>query len=245
MGAKEHVVTSQGHDIGTLKSVDGDMVHLRGKDYWLPIAAIETIEEQEVRLRPDYDFLGGPDTRGRTKGFVSGATRLALLGLIARTAYTYRDERKRHQLMSKAKDLTEKAKTELNRAKSEINKMKAKTNGGGMSHASMTSTTMPSSGPSTRPFSSLDLSNRSVSQKETELIAEVTKAFPDATVRTDAIGVHKPDGGEVGTLRITVDERASSDIELSRLEMSSESAEVMAQEMIASLRSQMPAQKSP
>ena len=57
---KESVVTSQGREVGKLKAVEGDLVHLQGKDYWVPVSAIETIEEKEVRLRSDYDYLGGP-----------------------------------------------------------------------------------------------------------------------------------------------------------------------------------------
>ena len=44
------------------------------------------------------------------------------------------------------------------------------------------------------------------------------------------------------TLRFTVDERASSDIELTRLASRGASAEVLAQEVIADLRSQLPSE---
>ena len=122
--------------MGKLKAVEGDLVHLQGKDYWVPVSAIETIEEKEVRLRSDYDYLGGPKQGGKSMGVVSGMARLALLGMLAKAAYAYRDERKRKELVSKAKDIAEKAKTEINKAKS-------KNNGGGSNWTpppSMTST---------------------------------------------------------------------------------------------------------
>ena len=70
--------------------------------------------------------------------------------------------------------------------------------------------------------------------------AITTPIYQTSTYVQDAVGVHKADGNEVGTLRISVDERASSDIELNRLETSTESAEVLAHELIMDLRSQLP-----
>lgn len=227
--AKDHVVTSSGREVGKLMSLQDDLVHLKGKDYWLPASAIEYVDDEAVRLREDYDYLGGPQP-GKSRGVMSGATRLALLGLIARTAYTYRDETKRKKLVSKAKELTERAKAELNRAKTEMEKARSK-------GAKMDAGSLQSSIPA---FSTLDLSDRTVGVMELEVTAKVTQAFPENTVRTEAIGVHKADGSEVGTLRFTVDERASSDIELNRLESDGASAEVMAQEVIANLRAQLP-----
>src|SRR5262245_2886851 len=95
--AREHVFTSQGQDVGELVSLKDDFVHLRGKDYWLPVSAIESVDSEEVRLRSDYDYLGGPQSGSKTRFVVSNATRMAILGMIARAAYSYRDERKRTQ----------------------------------------------------------------------------------------------------------------------------------------------------
>ena len=248
---KESVVTSQGREVGKLKAVEGDLVHLQGKDYWVPVSAIETIEEKEVRLRSDYDYLGGPK-QGKSKGVVSGMARLALLGMVAKAAYAYRDESKRKELVSKAKDIADKARTEINKAKSKHN--------GGTSTwtppVSMTSTpdippsanaggpqVASTSTPSTPAFSSLDLSDRTVSATEIEVIAEVTRAFPESSVRADAIAVHSENGQEIGTLRFTVDEQASTDIELSRLQAPSGSPELLAQEVITDLRAQLPLRK--
>ena len=248
---KESVVTSQGREVGKLKAVEGDLVHLQGKDYWVPVSAIETIEEKEVRLRSDYDYLGGPK-QGRSRGVASGMARLALLGMVAKTAYAYRDEGKRKELVAKAKVIADKAKTEINKAKSKHN--------GGTSHwtppTSMTSSpdlppsasaggpqVASTSTPSTTPFSSLDLSDRTVSATEIEVIAEVTRAFPESSVRADAIAVHAENGREIGTLRFTVDEQASTDVELSRLQAQGGRPELLAQEVITDLRAQLPLQK--
>jgi hypothetical protein len=253
------VVTSQGREVGKLKAVEGDLVHLKGKDYWVPVTAIETIEDREVKLRPDYDYLGGPKRGGKSMGIVSTMARLAFIGLIAKAVMSYRDKSKREELKSKAKGVTDKAKAELNKVKS-----KQSSNGmnGWTPPASMTSTPdvpptststsrnatsnrpmSADSTPDTRPFSSLDLSDRTVSATEIEVIAEVTRAFPENTVRADAVGVHTDDGREIGTLRFTVDEQASTDIELSRLETPSSSAELLAQEVITDLRAQLPLKK--
>ena len=217
----------------------------------MPVSAIETIEEKEVRLRSDYDYLGGPKQGGKSMGVVSSMARLALLGMIAKAAYAYRDERKRNELVSKAKSFADRAKTEIQKAKSGRN--------GGASNwtppQSLVSTPdLPSTSagnppvsatsvPGTRPFSSLDLSNRTVSATEVAVIAEVTRAFPESSVRSDAIAVHADDGREIGTLRFTVDERASTDIELSRLEAQGGSPELLAQEVITDLRAQLPLQE--
>ena len=81
------------------------------------------------------------------------------------------------------------------------------------------------------------------SATEIAVIAEVTRAFPESSVRSDAIAVHADDGREIGTLRFTVDERASTDIELSRLEAQGGSPELLAQEVITDLRAQLPLQE--
>ena len=250
--AKESVVTSQGREVGKLKSIEGDLVHLRGKDYWVPVSAIETIEEKEVRLRSDYDYLGGPKQGGKSMGVVSGMARLALLGMVAKAAYAYRDEGKRKELVSKAKGIADKA-------KSEINKAKSKHNGGASTWTAPPSMTgspdLPPSAsaggpqvaststPSTTPFSSLDLSDRTVSATEIEVIAEVTRAFPESSVRADAVAVHAADGREIGTLRFTVDEQASTDVDLGRLQAPGASPEMLAQEVITDLRAQLPLKK--
>ena len=126
--------------------------------------------------------------------------RLALLGMVAKAAYAYRDERKRKELVSKAKDIADKAKTEINKAKSKHNggastwtppvsmtstpDIPPSANAGGPQVASMST-------PSTPAFSSLDLSDRTVSATEIEVIAEVTRAFPESSVRADAVAVHR------------------------------------------------------
>lgn len=248
--AKESVVTSQGREVGRLKEVEGDLVHLQGKDYWVPVSAIETIEEKEIRLRSDYDYLGGPKQGSKSMGVVSGMARLALLGMIAKAAYAYRDERKRKELVSKARGFADKAKTEIKKAKSGQN---GRTSDWTPPQSLASSPDLPptnagnppvsaTSVPGTQPFSSLDLSDRTVSATEIQVIAEVTRAFPDSSVRSDAVAVHADDGREIGTLRFTVDERASTDIELSRLQAPSGSAELLAQEVITDLRAQLPLQ---
>jgi hypothetical protein len=262
--------------LGKLKAIDGDLVHLQSRDFWLPVTAIETIEDEKVRLRSDYDFLGGPKQGGKSMGIMGAFARLAIVGLIAKAAMAYRDDQKRKELMSKAKGVADKAKTQLNNVKSKQNgngsshwtsptsMSPASTPSSSMSHPSMMDTpdvppaasstsassranpTKPAastSTPSTQAFSTMDMSDRTITMTETEITAEVTRAFPESTVRANAIGVHRGDGGEVGTLRFTVDEKASSDIDLSRLESPNASAEVLAQELITDLRSQLPQEK--
>ena len=80
-------------------------------------------------------------------------------------------------------------------------------------------------------------------EAEIEVIAEVTRAFPESSVRADAIAVHATDGREIGTLRFTVDEQASTDVELSRLQEQGASPEMLAQEVITDLRAQLPLKK--
>ena len=90
------------------------------------------------------------------------------------------------------------------------------------------------------PFAALDLSDRVVSETEQEVVALVSRAFPERTLQVNAIGVHTLEGGEVATLRFTVDDAASSDLLLNRLEAPQEAAASLALELIEELQVQLP-----
>lgn len=91
-------------------------------------------------------------------------------------------------------------------------------------------------------FATLDLSDRVITETEQDVVELVSRAFPERTLSVNAVGVHKLDGGEAGTLRFTLDEVASTDLLLERLETSRESASSLALEVIEALQTQLPAE---
>jgi hypothetical protein len=70
----------------------------------------------------------------------------------------------------------------------------------------------------------------------TELIAQ---AFPEMQLDARRVNVHKLEGGESITLRFTLDDAYSADLETRRIESSSEPPAVLASEVEGILRQQL------
>lgn len=94
--------------------------------------------------------------------------------------------------------------------------------------------------PTPVPAPSTQSGIRDRSAREESVIGEVTAAFPTMNLRVSPVRVHKLEGGEVDTLRFTLDETASSDIDVDRMEHSAEAEEILARELIEDLRAQLP-----
>jgi hypothetical protein len=78
----------------------------------------------------------------------------------------------------------------------------------------------------------------STSAKEEEVIALVTQACAGMDLQTSRVDVHKLEGGTVPTLRFTLNDRVSTDLEFRRITANGESAEVLAGIVVAELRRQ-------
>jgi hypothetical protein len=76
--------------------------------------------------------------------------------------------------------------------------------------------------------------------REDAVTAEVTKAFPAMNLRVSSVAVHTLDGKEAETLRFTLDEIASSDVELDALARPAASEEAIARGIIEDLKLQLP-----
>jgi hypothetical protein len=75
-------------------------------------------------------------------------------------------------------------------------------------------------------------------EKEGEITALLTVAFEGMDLRANTIDVHKLEGGMHSTVRFTVDERASADLERERI-ASGETAEALAEIVAQDLREQL------
>jgi hypothetical protein len=76
--------------------------------------------------------------------------------------------------------------------------------------------------------------------REDAVTAEVTKAFPAMNLRVSSVAVHTLEGKEAETLRFTLDETASSDVELEALARPAASEEAIARGIIEDLKLQLP-----
>jgi hypothetical protein len=78
--------------------------------------------------------------------------------------------------------------------------------------------------------------------RETAIVAIVTQAFPERTMRVAPVEVTRLEGGKRDTLRFTLDEAYSADMERDRIESSAQSPESLAEIIIADLRDRLPPQ---
>ena len=82
-------------------------------------------------------------------------------------------------------------------------------------------------------------STEKLTQREEEIIAILSRAFEGLMLDSRVVDVHKLDGGTVSTLRFTLNEAASSDLERDEIEESGKSVEEMAERVSGELREQL------
>jgi len=75
--------------------------------------------------------------------------------------------------------------------------------------------------------------------REEELVRILTARFPGRLLEARIISVHKLEGGEVSTLRFTVDEASSADLDRERIESWEGSEEQLADEVARELKEQL------
>jgi len=74
-------------------------------------------------------------------------------------------------------------------------------------------------------------------EREEALIALVTGRFPERSLEARIVSVNKLEGGQAETLRLTLDDVSSTDLERSRVEQGSQTLEMLADEVAAELES--------
>jgi hypothetical protein len=79
----------------------------------------------------------------------------------------------------------------------------------------------------------------SFTDQERAVIELVSRACQGMILEISKVDVHTLEGGTVSTLRFTLEERASTDLELARIAGGEESADALASGVVAELRKQM------
>ncbi|HLF77928.1 MAG TPA: hypothetical protein VJB57_10610 [Dehalococcoidia bacterium] len=75
--------------------------------------------------------------------------------------------------------------------------------------------------------------------REVEVVRILTTKFPDRFLEGRVVIVQKLEGGEVATLRFTIDEASSTDLERERIASLQESEEQLATEAASALQEQL------
>ena len=73
-------------------------------------------------------------------------------------------------------------------------------------------------------------------EREEALIELLSRSFAGRMLDARVVDVHKQEGGLASTLRFTLDDEASADLERERIETSDESVEALAAAVAAHLR---------
>jgi hypothetical protein len=254
---KDRIFTFEGQEIGTVKSVRDNKILVDDAQVWLPETAIISREKGIARLSSEYDFLGHSGKAGKSEGGLPSLMLSLTLGAASAAALVALQNKDwRQRVGDGLNQVSARGKQNLTRVRSRVGSSEsgpaATPSGSSTSASSGHLGTKPGRGAATEssgpgsviddvpPFSTLDLSDRVITDVEREVIALITAAFPEHSLRTNAIGVHRLEGGEVATLRFTLDEVASSDLLLERLESTKEPPSALANEVIEELRSQLP-----
>ena len=78
-----------------------------------------------------------------------------------------------------------------------------------------------------------------LTEREQEIIGLLSRAFEGAMLDASVVDVHKQDGRTVSTLRFTLNDEASTDLERGQIEQSGASAEDMTARLAEDLRTQL------
>ena len=83
------------------------------------------------------------------------------------------------------------------------------------------------------------MTNDALTTREDEVVRILTATFPGRFLEARVVSVHKLEGGEVATLRFTVDEAFSADLERDRIATWRGSEEELAAEAAHELQGQL------
>ena len=79
-----------------------------------------------------------------------------------------------------------------------------------------------------------------LTQREEDLVALVSRALHGFMLDTQIVDVHKQEGGMTPTIRFTLEEQASTDLERSVIAESSQSEEELVRRVVEDLQLQLP-----
>ena len=235
----DRVVSADGKDVGRVNELGNTCFKISAKrrDFWLANDALKGRSAGVALLRLDNDRLNdaaidtaahrGPHSHqeivGASRG--NGVSRplliLAGAGLLA-----LRDRERRQKALSAGRQGLEYVKSKVSRESQDS------------AHEEMVDSRPGYS--TTNTFASPSTTSRQRTRREEAVVEEVTQAFPDMTLSVTPVAVHKLEGGQVQTLRFTLDDMVSSDLELERLEHSREPERILAAKLIQELKSQLP-----
>lgn len=239
------------------------------RDYWLSNDAVEGRDKGIAVLLYDHDRLGDAfvDVLAHTgqhshpKRPSTGGQNLVkpLLMLAGIGAMAMRDKERREKVIAMTKKGVAEVKARVAKTKDD-DSTEAPTPSSGYSATStfVSASTPPTPTPAqprvtpppstfyeppkaaapVSPTPAISAADRKA--REEAVVREVTKAFPTMNLRVSPVAVHTLEGREVETLRFTLDEIASSDVQVDTLSRPTFSQEAIADEIIRDLRVQLP-----
>jgi hypothetical protein len=256
-------MSADGKDIGTVKQLGDTCFRIaakRRRDFWLANSAVEGRDAGIAVLYFESNRLGDAavdvsahtgqhshpkmPSEGGGPGIVKPLLVMAGLGAMA-----LRDEQRRKKALEVAREGATRVKTKLNEARdkregsgeSQSTYGATSTVGGGNPRPAPVVDPSPGPPPGVAPeASTASPTAEERKAREAAIVREVTLAFPTMDLRVTPMAVHNLSGDETETLRFTLDETASSDLELARIAHSAESDSTLANELISDLRTQLP-----
>jgi hypothetical protein len=83
------------------------------------------------------------------------------------------------------------------------------------------------------------MTNSTLTDREQAITTLLAQAFPQMHIDARRVDVHKREGGMASTLRFTLDDTYSADLETERIASASEPPEALANEVTAILKQQI------
>jgi hypothetical protein len=263
------VMSADGKDLGYVKQLGDTCFRVDAKhkrDFWLSNDAVDGRDNGVAVLLYDHnrlddafvDVLSHTGAHSHPKQPSQGSKMgLAkpLMMLAGGAFWVLRDKERRDKAMQLLDEVKTKVQEKRQQSKS------ARHDHESTPGYSATSTFMPASTPPTPapptartpepPMASLPPSSRrtaevpeaDVKAREEAIVKQVTAAFPMNDLRVSPVAVHTLEGREVETLRFTVDETASSDVQIETLARAGTSESQVAEEIIRELKLQLPQQQ--
>ena len=262
-------MSADGKDLGTVKELGDTCFRIaakRRRDYWLANSAVEGRDAGIAVLYFESNRLGDATVdvmehmgqHSHSKRPSEGGASLVkpVLLLAGAGAMALRDKERREKAMAFAREGATRVKENATRVKEKLNKQKdgpttdfeyptQAHNYGSTSTVGVRSAPAAERSPGPPPGVAPEASASSATSedrksREEAIVREVTMAFPTMNLRVTPIAVHNLNGGETDTLRFTLDETASSDLEVARIAHSAEPDKSLAEELIQDLRTQLP-----
>jgi hypothetical protein len=262
------VMSADGKELGIVKQLGDTCFRVdapRRRDFWLSNDAVEGRDNGIAVLLYDHNRLDdafvavlkhtGAHSHARQPSKGGGSLMKPVLMLAGMGAMAMRDKERREKVIEVSQKALTQARARLNRKKDGETLWEPPASTSGYSATSTfmpaqaTATPEPARAPATEaavsappplPPSRQPTTAEDRKARQEAVIAEVTKAFPAMDLRISTVAVHTLEGKEVETLRFTLDETASADVQLDKLDRTDRTDEAVAQDVINDLRLQLP-----